>query len=658
MCGIAGMVASQGASAEPDQLSAMLSVLAHRGPDGRGIYTGGEAGLAHVRLSIIDLEGGRQPMSTPDGRFWITFNGEIFNYLELREELCRRGHQFVTRSDTEVILHLYQEKGEECVNDLNGQWAFAIWDALLHKLFLSRDRLGVRPLFYTQTNRGFRFASEIKALRACPDIPFELDLQSLDQIFTYWVTLPPRTAFRGIRQLPPGHSLAFEEGRVRLWEYWKLEYAPECDRTAEREQQLAEELLALLEDATRIRLRADVPVGAYLSGGLDSTFITALTRSYVGDRLRTFSIRFDDEEFDESCYQREASSFLGTRHTDIRCSRDDIARVFPLVVWHAEQPIVRTAPAPMFLLSQLVRRSGFKVVLTGEGADETLGGYDIFKETKIRQFWGRRPSSVWRPLLLKRLYPYLDGIQSQSLAYLKGFFRVSEEDLANPYFSHLPRWELTARLKNFLSDECRMELRAHPGTLELDAQIPDGFAAWEPFNRAEYLETRYLLPGYILSSQGDRMAMAHAVEGRYPFLDHRVVEFAAKLPPNLKMKGLDQKHLLKRAASGRVPESIRKRYKQPYRAPEGKSFLQNSCGYMQDLLSSESIRRWGVFNFRGVDALVAKFKSERASSTRDNMALVGVLSTQILLDQFMNHRAAPAEAVTPEESAAGLWRSA
>lgn len=656
MCGIAGMIALHGASAEPERLVSMLDAMAHRGPDGQGIYAGGEAGLAHVRLSIIDIEGGRQPMSVGNGSLWITFNGEIFNYLELREELIRRGHQFSTCSDTEVILHLYQEMGEECVNVLNGQWAFAIWDSSRHKLFLSRDRMGIRPLFYTQTAEGFRFASEIKALLACPDVPCELDLQALDQIFTYWVTLPPRTAFRGIQQLPPGHSLVLEDGRVRIWEYWKLDYCPADERTAENEQKLTEELLALLQDATRIRLRADVPVGAYLSGGLDSTFITALTQSFIGDRLRTFSVSFDDEEFDESSYQQEASSFIGTQHTNIRCSRDDIAGVFPLVIWHAEQPIIRTAPAPLFLLSQLVRRSGFKVVLTGEGADEILGGYDIFKETKIRQFWGRRPSSAWRPLLLKRLYPYLDGIQSQSTAYLKSFFHVSEEDLANPYFSHLPRWELTARLKTLLSDESRMELRAHPGTSELDGQMPKGFALWKPFTRAEYLETKYLLPGYILSSQGDRMAMGHAVEGRYPFLDHRVVEFAAKLPPKFKMKALNQKYLLKRVAVGRIPESIRKRYKQPYRAPEGTSFLQSSGSYMQDLLSGESIGRWGVFRPREVDALVAKFQSGRAFSTRDNMALVGVLSTQMLMDQFIGKRTAPEYSRVPGDAVAALQR--
>jgi asparagine synthase (glutamine-hydrolysing) len=611
----------------------MIAAVAHRGPDGRGIHISGEAGFAHARLSIIDLEGGHQPMSIDDGRLWITFNGEIFNYVELREQLIQKGHRFATRSDTEVILHLYQEKGEDCVQDLNGQWAFAIWDARRRKLFVSRDRLGVRPLFYTQTAEGFRFASEIKALRACPDVDCDLDLQGLDQIFTYWVTLPPHTAFRNIFQLPPGHSLVLENGEVRIREYWRLEYASEDASGDGAVQRLTEELLALMRDATRIRLRADVPVGAYLSGGLDSTFITALTRTLVGDRLRTFSVGFEDEEFDESPYQQEAVRFLNTSHTDVRCSYADIARVFPEVVWHTEQPIVRTAPAPLFLLSELVRSQGYKVVLTGEGADEILGGYDIFKEAKIRRFWGRRPGSAWRPLLLKRLYPYMQGIQQQSPVYLKSFFHVRESDLTNPFFSHLPRWELTARLKMFFSDDVRAELALAPAP-DLSRLMPDSFHSWHPFNQAEFLEAQYLLPGFILSSQGDRMAMAHAVEGRYPFLDHRVVEFAAKLPPNLKMKVLDQKHLLKQAAAGLIPESIRRRHKQPYRAPDGKSFFGSAGSYVEDLLSPGAIRRGGIFNEQAVTSLLGKFKAGRASGIRDNMALVSILSTQLLREQF------------------------
>lgn len=634
MCGICGVVSLNGAAVDSDLASRMIAPIRHRGPDDLGVYVDSQVGLGHARLSIIDVSGGRQPMSDLRRSLWITFNGEIFNYVELREDLIKKGHRFTTHSDTEVILHLYQEEGESCVERLNGQWAFAIWDARKQKLFASRDRLGVRPFFYTQTAGKLLFASEIKALFACPDVDCELDLPSLDQIFTFWVTLPPRTAFRNIWQLPPGHSMVVESGRVRVFRYWDLEFAPGNEMAEGGEERCTEELLALLQDATRIRLRSDVPVGAYLSGGLDSTLIAALTRNLVGDRLRTFSVSFDDAEFDESTYQNEASAFLKTEHSDVRCSYDDIARVFPDVVWHAEQPILRTAPAPLFLLSQLVRDCGFKVVLTGEGADETMGGYDIFKEAKIRRFWARNPESSWRPLLLKRLYPYMEGIQRQPSAYLKKFFHINPHDLGSPFFSHLPRWELTAKLKMFLSDAARAETQPHAALSELERILPPSFGSWEGFNRAEYLEAMYLQPGYILSSQGDRMAMAHSVEARHPFLDYRVVEFAAKLPPRLKMKVLDQKHLLKRAAAGLIPDSIQNRPKQPYRAPDGKSFFQSANGYLDEMLSLEEIKRAGIFNPQLVSGLLTKFKNRRAIGTKDNMALIGILSTQILLERF------------------------
>jgi len=613
----------------------MVATIRHRGPDDYGVYTSANVGLGHARLSIIDLAGGHQPMQSADGNLTITFNGEIFNYIELKNELQQRGHRFATNSDTEVILHLYDEEGEQCVHRFNGQWAFAIWDRRNRKLFLSRDRMGIRPLFYTQTDRGFRFASEIKALLADPSVAAELDVCALDQIFTFWTTIPPRTAFRNISQLPPGCSLVVDGNGLLLKRYWSLSFSHENDENAQDERTLAGELRELLLDATRIRLRSDVPVGAYLSGGIDSTVTTALAASAAGDRLRSFSISFEDSEYDERQFQQEASAFLKTDHSSFACSSAGIVEAFPQVVWHAEQPILRTAPAPMFLLSRLVRDSGFKVVLTGEGADEVLGGYDIFKEAKIRRFWARDLSSRLRPLLLKRLYPYMDGIQRQSLAYLQHFFRVSESDLASPFFSHLPRWELTARLKLLYSDNVRDELGNYSAFDDLARALPVNYGTWQSFNQAEYLEATGLLPGYILSSQGDRMAMAHSVEGRFPFLDHRVVDFAAKLSPNLKMKALREKHLLKTACSKDVPNSILKRPKQPYRAPEGNCFFDKSTPeYVAEVLSPLALQDNGVFDPRAVSVLVDKFKSGRPVSTKDNMALVGVLSTQLLLQQF------------------------
>ena len=651
MCGIAGSLQLRDGRADGTRLNAMIAAIRYRGPDDVGLYCQGPVGLAHARLSIIDVAGGHQPMSIANETIWISFNGEIFNYVELRDELVKKGHRFVTNSDTEVLLRLYHEEGERCVERLNGQWAFAIWDAPKRKLFLSRDRFGVRPLYYTQTPDAFLFASEIKALLACPDVGVALDLEALDQIFTFWVTLPPKTAFQGINQLPPGHNMVVQDGRISISRYWTFDPEPLPTPDRQKQTELAEELLALLRDATHIRLRSDVPVGAYLSGGIDSTVITALVGARMGEKLRTFSVGFEDGEFDESAFQREASSYLGTSHSAIRCGHDDIARVFPDVVWHAEQPIMRTAPAPLYLLSRLVRDSGFKVVLTGEGADELLGGYDIFKETKIRSFWSRRPNSAWRPLLLKRLYPYMDRLQRQSLDYLKHFFHITDDEVRHPLFSHLPRWELTAKCKLFFSEAVRVHLASRDTIRDITGHLPAPYASWLPFTKAEFLEAQYLLPGYILSSQGDRMAMAHAVEGRYPFLDHRVVEFAARLPVNLKMKVLDQKHLLKQAVKGLIPESIRTRHKQPYRAPEGKSFFTAKDAYVEALLSSR-VRQDGIFDSKATEALMQKFRSGRDASIKDNMALIGILSTTLLLDRVAAYRGASSR--VPYERSAQL----
>jgi asparagine synthase (glutamine-hydrolysing) len=637
MCGICGTISIAGQPSDPRLLARMLATIRHRGPDSSGVYVDGHIGLGHARLSIIDLAGGIQPMQSADGSLAITFNGEIFNYIELREELVKRGHRFATRSDTEVILHLYEEEGVNCVQRMNGQWSFALWDSRRQRLFLSRDRLGVRPLFYAEVAGTFYFASEIKALFACPGTQRGLDLEALDQIFTFWVTLPPRTAFCGVRQLPPGHSMVIEQGKVSVSKYWQLELSPESGGDEGREDTLREQLLDLLRDAVRIRLRSDVPVGSYLSGGLDSSLITALANQVAGERLRTFSVSFDEAEFDESGYQFAASAFFGTQHEDFRCCMGDIADVFPHVVWHAEQPILRTAPGPMFLLSRLVRNRGFKVVLTGEGADELFGGYDIFKEAKIRLFLDRYPDSRWRPLLLKRLYPYMDGLQRQSPLYLKQFFRASNSHRMSPFFSHLPRWELTEKLKSFFSEAVRSETRNFTPLETLSKTLPTSFSEWDAFSKAEYLEASQLLPGYILSSQGDRMAMANSIEARYPFLDVRVIEFAAKLSTRLKMRVLKEKHLLKSVARGLIPETIRNRHKQPYRAPDGESFFAGRVGYVEELLSEERVRKDGIFHPASVNALVSKFRKRSRTSTRDNMALVGILSTQILLESFTNH---------------------
>jgi asparagine synthase (glutamine-hydrolysing) len=639
MCGIAGIFNLDGATVTTESLKGMIRMLAHRGPDDTGFHMQNGAGLAHARLSIIDLAGGQQPMGNEDSSLWITFNGEIFNYLELREELRSKGHRFATRSDTEVILHLFEDKGEDCVQYLNGQWAFAIWDNKRRQLFLSRDRLGVRPLFHTQVNKTFLFGSEIKSIFAHPGVAREIDVHGLDELFTYWCTIPPTTLFRNIHELPPGHSMTVDAYGIAIRPYWNHQFETTPGVVSpSQEQAYADELLDLLVNATQIRLRSDVPVGAYLSGGLDSTVTTALVKKFTNARLRTFSVSFEDAEFDESSFQTEAVRFLDTEHQEIRCSKNQIGEVFPDVIWHTEKPVLRTAPAPLYLLSRLVRNSGYKVVVTGEGSDEVLGGYDIFKENKIRRFWESHRNSRMRPTLLRRLYPYLQNIQNQPDAYRKAFFHINVDANLQPFFSHLPRWQLTAKLKTFFSDAVRAEIGKDNGYSKVRSELPQRYASWDSFSQAQYLETKYLLPGYILSSQGDRMAMANSVEGRFPFLDHRVVEFASRLPVSLKMKVLNEKYLLKRCTAGLIPPSVGKRPKQPYRAPEACSFLQPAArDYMEELLSPEQIRRDGIFDATAVAMLQDKFRKSAAIGIKDNMGLVGIVSTQLLMHQFINH---------------------
>jgi asparagine synthase (glutamine-hydrolysing) len=640
VCGIAGIHSLRSTIVEAEPIRRMLAPIQHRGPDAEGLFLDSNTGLGHVRLSILDLAGGQQPMSNEDGTLWITFNGEIFNYIELRQRLLARGHHFATQCDTEVILHLYEEHGEDCVHHLNGQWAFAIWDRRESKLFLSRDRLGIRPLYYTVAADRFVFASEVKSLFTLPEVPRRLDLVGLDQLFTFWCPVPPRTIFEGISELPPAHSLTVSRGKLHLRRYWQLDYGTWLESLSV--DQCAEKLLELLLDSTQLRLRSDVPVGAYLSGGLDSAVTTALARQCTSADLKTFSITFDRPEFDESQHQRRVVDHLGTEHQSVHCRTTDIGRVFPEVIWHTERPILRTAPAPLFLLSQLVRQQSYKVVLTGEGSDEILGGYDIFKEAKIRRFWASQPDAEMRAALIGKLYPYLPQMQAQSPAYRKAFFHVRPEDLVNPLFSHLPRWELTSRLKLFFSDALKAELSDRNVYDDIQPLLPEAYSAWKPFCQAQHLETSLLLPGYILSSQGDRMAMAHSVEGRFPFLDYRLAEFAAQLPPRWKMHGINEKFLLKRATRHLLPASVVERSKQPYRAPDAECFFasgarRDALDYVDALLSPERVRADGVFQPEAVAQLVEKFRSGRAIGVKDNMALVGILSTQILVDRFINH---------------------
>jgi asparagine synthase (glutamine-hydrolysing) len=644
MCGIAGILAAKGdAPVAREELERMISTLRHRGPDGFGYYQQGRVGLAHARLSIIDLVTGDQPMSDPTGEIWTVFNGEIFNYIELRASLQARGHVFRTSSDTETIVHAYREYGDEFVQHLNGQFAIAIWDMKRRRLVLARDRLGIRPLFYTWDNGRLLFASETKAIGAVASRGLRLDVHGVAQVFTFWAAIGAQTVFEGIRSLPPGHLLTVEDGRgageERLSRYWDWEFAHSTQPPSL--EAAAEELRALLVDAVRLQLRSDVPVGAYLSGGLDSSGIVSLIRNYTTNPLRTFSVTFDDGEFDESSHQQEMVKYLGTEHTTIRCTQKDIGEQFPRLIWHAESPIVRTAPVPLMLLSGLVRQSGYKVVLTGEGADEVFGGYDIFKEGKVRRFWARQPQSKWRPALFGKLYPYLRHSPVGNATYASNFFGQGLGDLANPGYAHATRWSTTGRLWNFFSRDVKHVLQGVDMERELAESLPAAFSGWDGLSRDQYIEARTLLTGYLLCSQGDRVAMANSVEGRVPFLDHRVVEFAGRLPARYKLRGLTEKAVLKRALAGLLPSAIVNRVKQPYRAPDAPSFFASGepLPYVAELLSAERIRDAGYFEPAAVARLFEKCRLGKAIGFGDNMALVGVVSTMLVHDTFTSNKA-------------------
>jgi asparagine synthase (glutamine-hydrolysing) len=649
MCGIAGILSIAGAPPEERELAAMIETLRYRGPDGTGFYRDHEVGLAHARLSIIDLEGGRQPIHNEDKTVWTTFNGEIFNYIELRRDLERAGHRFYTQSDTEVIVHAYEEYGDNFLEHLNGQFAIGLWDQRRRRLLLARDRTGIRPLFYTTAAGRLLFASEIKALLACPEVPRRLDPRALGQICTFWSALPPDTVFAGIKTLPPGHYMVFEGGGSRLVRYWDWAFPEEPMTDARSAEACAEELRALLVDSVRLQLRADVPVGAYLSGGLDSSVVTTIIKNFTDTPLRTFSITFADGEFDESAHQQQLVSYLGTRHTAVHCTTEEIGAAFRRAIWHTETPIVRTAPTPLMLLSERVRAEGYKVVLTGEGADEVFAGYDLFKEAKIRRFWARAPQSKLRPRAFERLYPYLKHSPAAGKAFTQQFFGQGMDEQDKPYFAHIPRWTTTRRIWQFFSADVQQALAGSDPYRAFMDWLPQPTGRWVPLGRDQYVEAHTLMSGYLLSSQGDRMAMANSIEGRFPFLDHRVIEFANRLPPQYKLRGLTEKYILKKAVKGLLPETIRTRTKQPYRAPDSQSFFSNgrAIEYVAELLDARRLRDAGYFNPQAVEKLVAKCREGRAIGFGDNMAFVAILSTMLVDDLFLREAAGARRDIAP-----------
>ncbi len=639
MCGITGCFSTRNdcRSLRNGVLQEMMDSIHHRGPDEDGQYFDQKIALGHKRLSIIDLSGGQQPLSNEDGSIQIVFNGEIYNYIELREMLINKGHSFKTKSDTEVIPHLYEEYGLDFPSHMNGNFSIALWDSNKEKLILLRDRVGIRPLFYAKVNGNLVFSSEMKSLFKFPGISSDLDPAGLEQVFTIWANIPPQTPFKDIKELAPGTLMVCDSEGEKSTKYWSFKFPNKNDYEVKDKKFYIERVREELHKAVELRLRSDVPVASYLSGGIDSSIVAALVKKHHNNNLITFSVAFKDKNFDESSYQKTMVDYLGTDHRMVYADYESIGRKFSDVVRFAERPTIRTAPAPLLILSELVRENGIKVVLTGEGADEVFGGYNIFREDKVRRFWARQPDSAIRPMLLAKLYPY---VARSNNAFWQGFFKKGLTDIDDPYYSHRIRWNNTSWLLRYFTDEYSSGFNPEKNVFgPLEDYLDKDMMKWDPFCRAQYLEMSIFMSGYLLNTQGDRMMMGNSVEGRFPFLDHNVIELASTIPPEFKCRLLEEKFLIKNSFTDYVPEEIAKRPKQPYRAPIAKCFLSKETNNISSqMLDDEKINDYGIFRKQGVDLLKKKFDKDAGESLseKDNMAVAAIISTQLLKHHFGN----------------------
>lgn len=641
MAGLVGVVRVDGGVVSGAALERMASSIRYRGLERARWYVGERVGLVELRHWGAPAVGGGEPTLPwrAGGRVCGVVAGEIYNRAEVARELESLGQQLYERSSSEVLVAGHVVWGRRLLERLDGQFALAIYDARDGSILLARDRFGASPLYYALRQGDLYFASEVKALLASGAVEAAMDLRGLDEIFTYWTTRAPRTPFRGVWQVEPGGWVLWRRGRVEIGRYHELLY-PEVE---EEPAEAVEELEELLSSSVAARLRlegaevdpsAGPEVGAYLSGGLDSSIVSALAARGAPGGVRVFSVSFREPSLDESRYQESLARQFGWRREVERVGAAEVGWVFPEVVRHAETPLVRTAPAPLYLLARRARQSGVGAVLTGEGADEAFLGYDIFKEVSVRRFCLRSPDSLWRPLLFDRLYPYLGGGGRGGEFWRRYFLDAGPE--GDPLFSHLPRFGLTARIKEFYSPEMRHALREWDPLEDLRSSLPVDFGRWSPLNRAAYLETTILLPGYILGSQGERMTAAHGVEGRHPFLEGRLFDFAAALPIRSKLRVLEEKEILRRWARRVLPAEIADRGKQPYRAPDAPAFFGGPpLDYVEEVLAPGALRRVGVFDVDAVAGLVRRCRSGRPIGFRESQALVAIVSTQLWHSTFI-----------------------
>ncbi|MGA7651639.1 MAG: asparagine synthase (glutamine-hydrolyzing), partial [Terracidiphilus sp.] len=626
MCGIAGVLEYENCK-ETDRsiLYDMLAAIEHRGPDDRGVLFAGQLAMGMQRLAIIDLAGGKQPISNEDGTVTIVFNGEIYNYRELQQKLRARGHILSTASDTEVVVHLYEDLGEDCVKELRGMFGFAIWDSRCQRLFIARDRLGIEPLYYTQRNGALIFASEIKSILTHPDVQRTLDIQGLGHYLTLKYVPAPETMFEGILALPPAHTLVCDRNGIRINPYWDLSFASDRENRGS-EETCAEQLETLLHETIRLHLVSDVPFGAFLSGGVDSSLIVALMHQVMDVPVKTFSVGFEGggaEAFSELPYARLVAQRFETDHHEIYVTPDDLMNLAERVVWHLDQPIADDACVANYMVSNLASRH-VKMVLTGEGGDELFAGYARYAGEQLSSLFRLvpRPAKTLALAMAQRL----PGLRRPKVAMMALCQPDELTRLVNwfPLFNH-------ARKSSLVSEDLFHQLADPYAEQVFRAQLHDTDTKdW--LSRMLYVDTKLWLPDDLLA-RGDKTSMATSLEGRVPLLDHNLVEFAASLPSGMKIKRLAQKYLLKRVASKWLPSEVIDRKKEGFPMPFSLWFRKECRPFVHDLLSPATLKRRGLFQPEYVQMLL----KEHEARTADHGHLIwGLLSVELWHRAFLD----------------------
>ena len=618
MCGICGVInLKRGCPVARDDVEAMTRTMIHRGPDDEGYFFETGVGLGHRRLSILDLVGGRQPLSNEDGRLTIVFNGEIYNWRELRTNLEAKGHRFRTRSDTEVIIHAYEEFGEAWVDQVNGMFALAIWDSVRRQLTLARDRTGIKPLYYAELDGLLIFASELKAILAHPAVPRRLDTVALNQYLSLEYVPTPRTIFENVKKLPPASVLTVDRGRVNLRTYWDLDLGQGENGPPVRGQDLVAEFKQSLEKVVSLEMLADVPVGVLLSGGLDSSSVAAVMSRLNPGRIQSFSIRFEERSFDESEYARLAARHLGTEHHEMTLSQDLMLELVPRITDFMDEPLADSSIIPSYLLSEFTHKS-VKVALGGDGGDELFGGYSTLQAHRLFGYYHR----VFPGVLGRRLVPWLIEKLPVSFSNLSFDFKarrfVAGQGL--PPVERHHRW-----LGSFTADERQRLLGAlaqgwgNPVGSLLESHY--GAACLkDPINRILYCDMKLYLEGDILPKV-DRASMANSLEVRVPLLNNIMLDFASRLPLEFKLKGLTTKHILRQAMAGVLPASIIKRGKKGFNIPVAKWLTGALRPLVEDMFSISRLKRIGLFDHTYVRSLW----DEHLAGQKDNRKLLWTL---------------------------------